>query len=152
MKLSPNFSYNELTRSQTATRHEIDNTPKASQFRNMVYLSQMLEEVRKLLGVPLRVTSGFRCLELNRRIGSGDKSKHVLGRAADIVPIGMTPSEAFKILKNSHVGFSRIILEFPNSPTGGWLHVEVEDFGERVPKTFMLAQKVDGKTKYSRVA
>jgi len=83
--LSPNFTLAELTASQEAARRGIDNTPGPKALANLYRLAACLEEVRTLCGsVPVIVSSGYRCLRLNRAIGSDDTSAHVLGLAADI--------------------------------------------------------------------
>ena len=84
MKLSKNFSLKELTRSQTAIRHDIDNSPTLDQLVCLTALTTaILQPIREVHG-RVNINSGLRVLELNRKIGSGDSSQHVLGMAEDL--------------------------------------------------------------------
>ena len=84
MKLSKNFSLKELTKSQTAIRHDIDNSPSREQLVNLTALCNcVLQPIRDEHG-RVDINSGLRVLELNGKIGSGDSSQHVLGMAGDI--------------------------------------------------------------------
>ena len=78
MKLSEHFSLSELTKSSTAERKGISNEPDEEAIENLILVcDQILEPVRNHYGKPFVPNSGFRCLELNRAIGSSDKSQHV---------------------------------------------------------------------------
>ena len=84
MKLSENFSLNELTKSQTATRKGIDNKPTTEQVENLKALSiHILQKIRDHYERPVRVTSGYRSPELCEAIGSSAKSQHAKGEAED---------------------------------------------------------------------
>ena len=81
-RLTPHFTLDELTFSQTAVRHGIDNTPTPEIVDNLLRLAERLEEVRNLLGVPILVSSGYRSSELNALIpGASASSAHVVGLA-----------------------------------------------------------------------
>ena len=83
MKLSDNFSLHEFTRSQTATRHNIDNTPSDKQIFNLRNLCvNVLQPVRDYFMKPMIISSGFRCVELNMKIGGSITSQHVQGQAS----------------------------------------------------------------------
>ena len=83
MKLSKNFSLKELTRSQTAIRKGIANNPDTEQLVNLAVLVQMiLQPCRDKFGT-VTINYGLRVLDLNRAIGSGDRSSHIKGEAAD---------------------------------------------------------------------
>lgn len=122
MSLSAHFTLEELTRSQTASRHGLDNTPDKLAATELARLANhILEPVRDLLGCPLQITSGFRCAELNVRIGSTAKhSAHLDGRAADIVPMGCDVRHAFEVIRKSPIPFDQIILE-----CGEWIHISI---------------------------
>ena len=84
MQLSENFSLNELTKSQTATRKGINNTPSDNEKENLKALSiNILQKIRNHYERPVRVTSGYRSPELCVAIGSSAKSQHAKGEAAD---------------------------------------------------------------------
>lgn len=79
------FTVAELTRSSTATRLHIDNTPPPEAVAHMERLiAEVLDPARDRLGSPIRVNSGFRCQELNRAVGGAPRSYHLQGRAADL--------------------------------------------------------------------
>ena len=77
--MTPNFTMNEFTFSETATRFGIDNTPGTKEIENLVKLAKTLELVRRLFNKPIRITSGYRCSELNGRIGGAMHSQHIKG-------------------------------------------------------------------------
>ena len=147
MKLSKNFSLKELTKSSTAVRHGISNEPDKGQLVNLTVLTNcVLQKIRDTHG-RVDVNSGLRVLELNRAIGSGDSSQHVLGMAADIeCPSTSNMDLAMWIQEN--LEFDQLILEFytPTDPASGWVHVSFNKEGNR--KRVLRATKNNGKTAY----
>lgn len=117
MRLTTNFTLEEFTRSQTATRLGIDNTPNEEQLDNIRNTAERLQEFRIFLGKPIIITSGFRCLELNRAIGSSDKSQHVKGQAVDWYCLGESIHDTMAHIVASNLGFDQQILEF-----NSWIH------------------------------
>ena len=122
MQLSFNFSLRELTRSQTATRKGIKNEPNQEQLINLVALTvKILQPCRDKFG-PISINSGLRVLELNRAIGSGDKSQHTRGQAADFEAFSISNTELAKWIKDN-LDFDQLILEYPGKdPRDGWVH------------------------------
>lgn len=83
------FSINELTRSATANRLGIDNTPSEAIRKNLEKLiNTVLDPLREAWGAPIIVTSGYRCPALNRAVKGSKTSQHVLGQAADLKTVG----------------------------------------------------------------
>ena len=125
-KLSPHFRLREFERSQIANRFDIDNTVKEKQIYNNLTLlcENVLEPVRRHYGVPFSPTSGYRCLELNRRLGSSDKSQHVKGQAADI-EIPTVSNYELGIWIRDNLDYDTVLLEFykKDVPSSGWVHV-----------------------------
>ena len=81
--LSPHFSLEEFTASQTAVRHGIANVPTPLEVENLTRLCvEILEPLRAVLG-PVHISSGFRHWRVNRLIGGADDSQHCVGLAAD---------------------------------------------------------------------
>tara|TARA_R110000824_G_scaffold98307_2_gene234605 strand:+ start:13544 stop:13984 length:441 start_codon:yes stop_codon:yes gene_type:complete len=119
-RLTPHFTLEELTFSNTATRLGIDNTPNDVQLSNLMTLAEGLELVRtKLDGHAIRVSSGFRSMDLNRALRSKDTSYHTYGLAADFTCSGFGDVyEVMESLAHSSIEFDQLILEF-----GIWLHV-----------------------------
>jgi hypothetical protein len=124
MKLSPHFTLRELTKSQTAERLGIDNTPGGDAVEALRALcANVLEPVRLRFG-PLSPSSGYRGPKLNAAIGGSGKSQHMRGEAADIeVAMASNPELARWIVAN--LEFDQLILEFyvPGDPRSGWVHV-----------------------------
>lgn len=125
MNLSENFKLHELTKSSTAARHGIDNTPNAAQIENLKLVAEkILEPVRANFHRPITPSSGFRSLPLNRRIGSKDTSQHTKGEAVDFEIAGVDNKHLFDWIHNN-LEFDQLILEFykPEDPQSGWVHV-----------------------------
>ena len=124
MMLSKHFSLSELTKSDTAIRKGIDNTPNDQEVENLILLcNEILEPVREHYGIPFAPNSGFRCLDLNRAIGSSDNSQHVSGKAVDFEISGLDNKEvALWVMENCD--FDQLILEFykEGEPSSGWVH------------------------------
>lgn len=117
------FTLNELTKSSTASKYHIDNTPTEDIVRNLQYgVNMVLDPLRRLYGKPIVITSGFRCPELNKRIGGMANSWHTQGNAADIHVASLT--EATKIFSNLQKIPSVDTALFEHSPSGQWLHVQ----------------------------
>jgi len=119
MRLSKHFSLEELTKSDTAVRLDIDNTPTVEVIHNLTFLAEKLEDVRALLRTPMLVSSGFRSLLLNRHLGSKDTSSHVKGLAVDFIsPSFGNPEAVVKAIVDSDIQYDQIILEFNR-----WVHL-----------------------------
>lgn len=124
MRLSQHFTLAELTRSATAQRLGLDNTPPPKLIPRLVRTAEMLERVRSTVGCPVIVTSGYRSPAVNAAVGSRSTSDHTQGHAADIVAPGFgTPTEVARLLAPlvSVLGIGQLILE----QVGGksWVHV-----------------------------
>ena len=121
MKLSTHFSLSEFTASQTAARLGIDNTPPPEVIENLKRVAEWLEGVRVLLGVPIFISSGYRCLALNRKVGSKDTSQHLTGEAVDFTaPAFGSPRHIIDRINDAGMDYDQLILEFPKN--GGWVH------------------------------
>jgi len=140
--LSEHFHLDEFTTSQTATRHGIDNTPSEKVVENLRMLAALLEQVRELLGGgAIRISSGYRCLALNRHIGSNDTSAHIRGWAADFTcPSFGTPIEVAKKIAESNLKFDQLIFE------GTWVHISCDPQNRR---QLLTARFKDGHTYYT---
>ena len=149
MKLSKNFSLKELTRSQTAIRHGIDNSPTLDQLVCLTALTTaILQPIREVHG-RVDINSGLRVLELNRKIGSSDSSQHVLGMAADLECPSIDNLKLAQWIEQN-LTFDQLILEFyeKGEPTSGWIHVSYNNQGENRGRV-LTASRVDGKTQYT---
>ena len=148
MKLSQNFSLEELTKSDTAVRRGISNVPSDDVTNNIQELvDNVLQPVRDRLG-PVVVTSGYRSPELNTAIGGSKTSDHCLGMAADIEVLGIDNKITAEYIRDNLV-FTQLILEFYKDgvPDSGWVHVSFDP--KDLKKQVLRANKVNGKTHYS---
>jgi len=133
MQLSGHFSLNELTKSQTATRKGINNTPSPEQVDSLTTLCiQVLEPTRRHFGKPMVITSGYRSEALCEAIGSKKTSQHAKGMAADFEMFGEDNKTLAKYIKNNLI-FDQLILEFYNStdPNSGWVHCSYDKNNNR---------------------
>jgi len=133
-RLSPHFKLKELERSQLAERYEIDNTVKDERvFKNLQLLCEnILEPVRVHYGVPFSPSSGYRCLDLNRRLKSSDNSQHVHGQAADI-EIPTVSNYELGLWIRDNCEYDTVLLEFykEGDPSSGWVHVSYVENNNR---------------------
>lgn len=117
------FTLSELTKSSTASKYHIDNSPSADIVRNLQYgVDMVLDPLRRLHGKPIIITSGYRSLELNKKVGGVANSWHTQGNAADIHVASLT--EATKIFSILQKIPSVDTALFEHSQTGQWLHVQ----------------------------
>jgi hypothetical protein len=125
-KLSQHFSLEELTYSETALRHEIDNTPPPSAVENLKRLCEtLLEPVRGLVLVPMHINSGFRSAALNVVVGGAHTSAHLAGCAADFIPIGLDLRTTFDMLRQRvELPYDQIIFE-----CSAWIHIAAAPAG-----------------------
>ena len=126
-KLSKYFSLRELIFSKLAQDHDIDNTPDAKTLETLKYTASQLDKVRELLNKPVNISSGYRCLQVNRRIGSKDTSQHLNGEAVDFkCELFGNPKKVFDAIKASDIPFDQLILEF-----NSWVHISFVKNGGR---------------------
>ena len=133
MQLSPNFTLEQFTRSETAQKRGIDNQPEAEHLANLRHLAAVLEEVEALLGAPLAITSGYRSPALNAAVGGVAHSRHALGLAADIVCPGYgAPLQVARAIADSGITFDQVIHEY-----GRWVHFGLAPEGEAPRKQLL---------------
>jgi len=141
MRLSPHFSLEELTHSDTATRLGFDNTPNDEIIVNLTFLASQLEHVRSILNHPILVSSGFRCHALNDHLGSNRTSKHTQGLACDFIcPSFGSPRDICDTLIAAGLDYDQIILEFDR-----WVHIA---FTEDNPRQQALIIDKEGTREY----
>jgi hypothetical protein len=127
MRLSPHFSLEELTHSDTATRLGIDNTPTVEIIDNLTYLASELEYVRDILGHPMLISSGFRCHALNDHLGSKRTSSHTKGLAVDFIcPSFGNPHSVVSAIVMANINYDQVILEYDR-----WVHLSFKQLDPR---------------------
>ena len=132
--LSPHFSLAELTQSQSAARVGLDNTPTPEIVTNLARVASVLEQARVLLGVPILISSGYRCAALNAIIGGSKTSAHVQGLAVDFTaPKFGTPFHVAATLADSSLQFDQIIQEY-----GKWVHLGLAPL-DKMPRRMCLS-------------
>jgi hypothetical protein len=142
MNLSPSFTLEELTHTD---HREFDNTPNEEEMANLVRLAAFLEQVKEVLGgKPIMVNSAFRCAEVNKAVGSSDKSQHRRGCAADIRVPGMTPDEVVSAIIASGLPYDQVIREFDR-----WTHVSIPNTEEADPRAMALIIDKQGTRAYA---
>jgi len=149
MKISEHISYKEATRSVTALRLGIDNTPNEYQLQNMEIIAKnVFEPLRKAVGGPIKINSFMRVEKLNQAIGGSSRSQHCQGRAMDLDDTYgyWTNAEMYHYIKNN-LDFDQIIWEFGTDENPDWVHVSYVD-ADSNRKRCLKAIKENGKTKY----
>lgn len=151
MKLSKYVSLAEVTRSDTAKRKGIDNSPTAEHLENLkVICEEVFDKVREHFGVPIYISSGYRSAALNKAIGGSATSDHNNGRALDLDQDGhgngVRNIDVLNYIINN-LEFDQVIAEFRRADGDfDWVHVGYRKGANR--KQVLEAYKEGGKTKY----
>jgi zinc D-Ala-D-Ala carboxypeptidase len=148
MNLTQNFTLSEMTKSETALRFGMDNTPTSSEIENLrVLCENVLQPVRNYYGMGVKVNSGYRHPLVNAKVGGSATSDHCKGFAADIEIPGIANADLAEWIKEN-CEFRQVILEFytPGVPDSGWVHAVMclSDLKKQV----LTATKQNGKTVY----
>ena len=149
-RLTPHFTLEEFTFSQTASRKGIDNTPDKDALQNLQFLAERMEDVRKLLGTAIHVSSGYRCFKLNTILGSKPSSQHTQGLACDFTSSRHgNPSNIVFAIVRTNIPYHQLILEFhnPYNPDSGWVHIS---FSQDNPRKEALIINKNGTTIYTK--
>lgn len=143
MRLSANFTLEELTHSEYAIRHGLDNSPPDGVFLNLIKLAGFLEDVRALLGDKvINISSGYRSPAVNAGVGGAAKSHHLRGLAADFNCYRFgSPLEVCQKIAASGLRYDQCIHEY-----GRWIHIAIDDNPRR--QNLTAVRGPDGKTIY----
>ena len=147
--ISKHITYQEATSSNTAIKRKIQNIPNAIQLANMKLLAEkVFEPLREKIANPIKISSFFRSVALNKAIGGSSTSQHTAtnGAAMDLQAIkGATNRDIFDYIKDN-LTVDQLIYEFGDSQNPAWVHVSYKKEGNR--NQILRAIKVNGKTKY----
>lgn len=131
MQLTEHFTLSELTRSETAERRHIDNTPPPEVVDNLRALCRnVLEPARVAFGAPIYITSGYRCPALNKAVGGKPTSQHLRGEAADLQVKGVRNLKRLYNAILDHGVFDQLLYE-SNKSGARWIHVSYTSYGNR---------------------
>ena len=125
--MTKHFTFEELTNTSNVELLEANRESAKAFMKQLKYVAGTLEEIRAVLGVPLRVTSGFRNNALNKAVGGSATSGHTKGLCADIVPIGISIEDAFNLIwfnKDKCPSLKKCIKEKVSGSE--WLHIETK--------------------------
>ena len=150
MKISAHLDLSEVTRSDSAKRNGIDNTPTAEHLENFKLLAEkVFEPIRLHFNTPIFISSGYRSKELNTFIKGSLSSQHCKGQAIDIdmdgTKGGVTNKMGVDFIKDK-LDFDQLIAEFPENSNPAWVHVSFVKTGNR--KQVLVAKRISGATKY----
>ena len=152
MKLTENLSLAEVTKSETAIRMGIANTPSATHLIALKEVSKnIFQPCREHFGKPLAVTSGYRSEALNEAINGSKTSQHSKGEALDLdadVFGGFSNAELFNYIKD-HLDFDQLIWEFGNNNNPAWVHCSYKTRGNR--NEVLIAIKTNNQTTYRKL-
>ena len=137
MNLTPHFTLDEFT----VTNKPIDNTPSKEMIDTLRTTAYYLEQVRDLLGVAIKINSGFRNKEVNKAVGGSSTSAHLLGYAVDFVTATVTPLEICQIIAKSNLKFDQLIYEGP------WVHIS---FDPKMRREVLTAHRKGSTTTYTK--
>jgi hypothetical protein len=143
MNLSKHVTIQEFCYSPTAIKKGIHNVMNSIEVHNAIQLCEnVFEPIRKHLNVPIKITSGFRCEQLNKLIGGANGSQHTKGEAFDL---DITDRKVFDwIIDNIEV--DQAIFEYGDDNNANWFHISYRKGNNR--NQFLRAIKIAGKTQY----
>ena len=144
MKLSENFTLEELIRSNAAERMGFDNVPKDEKVvENLRSLClEVLQPLRDYVGAPVHINSGYRCPELNMAVGGVKNSQHCRGEAADIRIVSPKQGREWAAWIEDNCRFDQMLLE-RNKNGAVWLHVSCKRDASKNRQSFTIL-KVEG--------
>ena len=128
--LTPNFTFFEMC---TTTHKDLakTNLEEAKKIMGRMYqLAGFAERIREIIGKPLIINSGFRCVKLNNAVGGSLTSQHLYAEALDVRVNGKSASEVFRIIAASDLKYDQLILE--RAGNAQWVHVSIGSKKEKL--------------------
>lgn len=151
MKISKNLSLREVTKSNTAIRHAIDNTPTEQHLINLRYLAEkVFQPLRDHAGSAIYINSGYRSEALNKKVNGSKTSHHCHGMAIDIDQDDknhkFTNVDVFYYIKDN-LPFTQLIWEAGDETSPAWVHVALQK-GREDRKKITIYEIIDGEKVY----
>lgn len=128
MQLTKNFKLEEFTKSATAIKYHIDNNIPEKYMNNVQKLAELLQIIRDEWDAPIKINSGYRCKELNAKVGGAKTSDHLYAAAADITTKSDSPEDNKKlfILIKSLIDLGKIeCRQLIDEYNYNWLHISI---------------------------
>lgn len=151
MNLSENLTVAEFSKSDTAKRKGIDNTPKDAHLEAAKELAKnIFQPIREHFAVPIFLSSGYRSDALNKAIGGSATSQHSKGEAIDIDMDGRkgpSNTEIFHYIREN-LPFDQLIWEFGTNEKPDWVHVSYKKGGPQRGQILQAKRNSAGKTFY----
>ena len=148
-KISKYVTYAEVTKSNQATALKLANIPNAEQLNNLrLVCVKIFDPLREHFGIPIGISSAYRSVDLNSKIGGSKSSQHCQGKALDIdgdMFGGISNKKIFEYIRKSCT-FDQLIWEFGSENHPDWVHVSYNEGNNR--KQVLRAVKIGGKTVY----
>lgn len=133
-QISEHITFAESFKSQAAERFGINNIPPDGVIPAMILVAnKCFEPIRAHFGIPIGVSSFYRCNALNTKIKGAKNSQHIKGEAIDIdadIFGGVTNSEIFHWAKENII-FDQLLWEFGNDENPAWVHISYSISGNR---------------------
>lgn len=146
-QITENFSFYELTNTSHKELLEKNRAYGATLKDNLNLLGILLQDIRDGIGKPITISSGVRCLELNKKVGGTKDSRHMKGLAADIQIKGMTAQQVFDAIRGAKLPLlHKAIIEGVKGKE--WVHVQCRTAADTAPTQYFATK--DGKN-YTRV-
>ena len=153
MKLSKNLSLKEMTKSRTALRRGIDNSPTPEHIENMKALAEnIFQPIRDHFGVPIYISSGYRSETLNKAIGGSKTSQHSKGQAIDLDRDARSQpdnSDLFIFVKDN-LDFDQLIWEFGTDKNPAWVHISYNPYGKQRNQLLVAYKDSNNRTRYKQ--
>lgn len=121
IQLTDHFSLDELTTTNRTKYKDKNYMYGLQKISQMNILAHFCEQVRLIVGCPMKITSGIRCEELNSVVGGSKTSQHLKGEAIDFVPTKIKLKTAFDKIRKSNLEFGQLIIE--KSGNSEWIHI-----------------------------
>ena len=138
-KITEHFTFYEMTDSKKHPELVEENRVSAQAYlKQLKYVASTLEEIRVVLGVPMKVTSGFRNPPLNKAVGGSTTSGHGKGLCVDFIPIGMAVNDVFELIqanRNKCPSLKKCIYESIKGVK--WLHIETKTEANQLTQFFI---------------